>query len=69
MKTQTQDRDVFGLRRTETDGWADTQKETKKKGVHHVKTVTRDEWTDALQKTPLYVKIEICVYVRQRERD
>lgn len=45
-----------------------TEGNKKKKGVHHVKTVTRDEWTDALQKTPLYVKIEVCVYVRQRVR-
>lgn len=46
-----------------------TEGNKNKKRVHHAKTDTRDEWTDALQKTPLYVKIEVCVYVRQKERD
>lgn len=47
------------------DGPVDGRKEKRCRA----ETDTRDKWTDESQKTPLHVKIEVCLCVTRRERE
>lgn len=59
LETQTSDRDVSGLRQTETDGWTDI---SKKRGTRDAKDKVVQEASGQMQHgTPLYV--ESCVHV------